>query len=169
MQDVNVVVVFYSRFGSTERLALAAAVGAVQARANIRLRRLPDTTPDSGNEETTARIEEWRENRARMNREYVAPRESDVAWADAIIVGMPDEREVFSTEFQRYFDSVGKIERKIGASFMQGCWTASFYDAIGRAGFTAVPVIAEADLVETARMQGRRVAEAARVLRAART
>jgi len=43
MQDVNVVVVFYSRTGSTERLALAAAVGAVQGRALIRLRRLPDS------------------------------------------------------------------------------------------------------------------------------
>ena len=39
---INALVVFYSRHGETERLALAAGVGAVQARANIRLRRLKD-------------------------------------------------------------------------------------------------------------------------------
>ena len=43
MQDVNIVVTFYSLHGLTEKLALAAAVGAVQGRANIRLRRLPDS------------------------------------------------------------------------------------------------------------------------------
>ena len=37
-QDVNVLVVFWSRTGVTEKLALAAALGAVQANANIRFR-----------------------------------------------------------------------------------------------------------------------------------
>ena len=40
MLEVNVVVVFYSRYGETEQLALAAGVGAIQAHANIRVRRL---------------------------------------------------------------------------------------------------------------------------------
>ena len=43
MSPINVLVIFSCRSGSTEKLALAAAVGAVQARANIRLRLLPDT------------------------------------------------------------------------------------------------------------------------------
>ena len=42
MSPVNVLVIFYSRSGATETLALAAAVGAVQARGSIRLRRLSD-------------------------------------------------------------------------------------------------------------------------------
>jgi hypothetical protein len=37
-QDINVLVTFWSRTGVTEKLALAAALGAVQAKANIRLR-----------------------------------------------------------------------------------------------------------------------------------
>jgi hypothetical protein len=85
MQDVNVLVVFYSRFGSTERLALAAAVGAVQGRANIRLRRLAD----AADETPIAGVDGWRENRDRMNREYVTPGEADVRWADAILTGLP--------------------------------------------------------------------------------
>ena len=79
VSPINVLVIFYSCSGETEKLALAAAVGAVQARANIRLRRLTD----SGEE-----IPECRESLARMRREYVPPAPADVLWADAVIVGM---------------------------------------------------------------------------------
>ena len=70
----RVLVVFYSRCGETEKLALAAAVRAVQARANIRLRRLPDVT-ESG---------DCKEETARMKKEYVAPAEADIEWAESI-------------------------------------------------------------------------------------
>ena len=71
MQDVNVVVLFDSGVESTEQLALAAAVGAVQGRALIRLRRFHGT-PES--------------------REYVTPREADAEWAHAVVIaGEPQE------------------------------------------------------------------------------
>ena len=73
---MNVLVIFSSCDGTTERLALAAAVGAVQARASIRLRRLRDQSPGSG------------EELIRMRREYVPPASSDTAWADAVIIAM---------------------------------------------------------------------------------
>jgi len=170
MQDVNVVVVFYSRTGSTERLALAAAVGAVQGRANIRLRRLPD----SADEATIESVPEWKENRARMNREFVAPREADALWADAIVMGTPAGADVLSTEFKRYFDTLealreqGKLEGKIGAVFTQGSSTAPLYEAIGGLGLTGVPATTNPNTQDAARLQGRAVAEAARSLRAAR-
>ncbi len=73
---MNVLVIFSSCDGATEKLALAAAVGAVQARANIRLRRLPENFPESG------------DDLARMRREYVPPTQADAIWAHAIIVGV---------------------------------------------------------------------------------
>jgi len=76
---VNVLVIFYSCCGQTEKLALAAAVGAVQARGSIRLRRLTDADED---------ITECKESLSRMRREYVPPTAADVIWADAVIVGM---------------------------------------------------------------------------------
>jgi hypothetical protein len=76
---VNVLVIFYSCCGRTEKLALAAAVGAVQARANIRMRRLTD----SGEQ-----IPQCTEALARMRKEYVPPAQTDVVWADAVIIGM---------------------------------------------------------------------------------
>lgn len=57
-------VVFHD--ASSEPLALAAAVGAVQARANIRLRRLSPAA----------------------DMEYVAPRDADAEWAEAILIGV---------------------------------------------------------------------------------
>src|SRR5579883_857077 len=74
---VNVFVIFDCSTGTTEKLALAAGVGAVQARANIRLRRLPD----NNSEESTETLK-------RMRREYVPPTPADTAWADAVIVAM---------------------------------------------------------------------------------
>jgi len=83
MQDVNVVIVFDSRDESIERLALAAAVGAVQGRAFIRLRRFPGT-PD--------------------HREYVTPRDADAEWADAFLVAsqsVPPEAETWLAALRR--------------------------------------------------------------------
>jgi NAD(P)H dehydrogenase (quinone) len=151
MQDVNVVVVFQSRLGSTERLALAAAVGAVQGRAFIRLRWLP---------------EEDAENCARMSREYVAPRESDAEWAEAILVGMPEKRTAISPEFEKYFDSLGqlqargKLAAKIGAAFTPN--GASLEEAFVRLGKKVMEFRNESDPREAARKQGRRVADAVR-------
>jgi hypothetical protein len=79
LSPVNVLVIFYSCCGNTEKLALAAAVGAVQARANIRMRRLTDAGED---------IPECRDALARMRREYIPPAAADVVWADAVIVAM---------------------------------------------------------------------------------
>jgi NAD(P)H dehydrogenase (quinone) len=154
MQDVNVVVVFYSRTGTTERLALTAAVGAVQGRANIRLRRLRD-----------------RADQATVDKEYIAPRDSDAEWADAIIMGMPAEAETLPAVFQEYFDSLdalrdrGKFEGKIGASFMHWRWTAPLYAAMCGAGLITVPALPGPDLLAAAESQGRRIANAARALR----
>jgi hypothetical protein len=78
---INALVVFYSRHGETERLALAAGVGAVQARANIRLRRLKDLADPA----TIATDPLWTENLQRMLPDYISPREIDADWADVIL------------------------------------------------------------------------------------
>jgi NAD(P)H dehydrogenase (quinone) len=167
MQDVNVVVVFYSRTGSTERLALAAAVGAVQGRAFIRLRRLPD--PADALDDASP---EWVENSERFNREYIAPREADALWADAIIVGVPDGAGALSAELDRYLNSLGalrdqgKFDGKIGAAFTRGTETGLLYDAMSRAGLITVPVTPDPDILTAARLQGRRVADLVRSRRA---
>ncbi|MGD1071086.1 MAG: hypothetical protein ABSB15_13180 [Bryobacteraceae bacterium] len=122
MQDVNVVVLFASRGEATERLALAAAVGAVQGRAKIRLRCLE----------------------AAADREFVAPRGSDVEWADAILAVMPAESDDAAHALELYFDSLPALREML------------------RVGRATAAAISEPDALTAARLQGRSVAEAAR-------
>lgn len=81
MQDVNVLVVFPTRGESMERLALAAAVGAVQGRANIRLRCLE----------------------AAADKDFIVPRDADAEWADAILA----VRDGPADSLEQYIDSLG--------------------------------------------------------------
>jgi NAD(P)H dehydrogenase (quinone) len=136
MQDMNVLVVFHSRTGVTEKLALAAAVGAVQAKANIRLRWLREAVDDR----TVAAVPGWKENRERMEREYIAPREVDAEWADAIVIGANGTEP----ELKEYLGSLaGKAEPV----------------------FLAVSEGSSPDALEKARVQGRRATEAARAVK----
>jgi NAD(P)H dehydrogenase (quinone) len=143
----------------------------VQGRANIRLRRLPDPADGALIESVPG----WKENRARMDMEYVAPRDADAEWADAILIGLADgfekETGALSADAERYFDSLaalraqGKLEGKIAASFARGLATAPLYAAMCRAGLITVPPMVDRDVLEAARLQGRRVADMARSLR----
>src|SRR5437016_395220 len=92
----NVVVVFWSRLGATERLALNAAVGAVQGRANIRLRWLRESSCDPNDAE-------WQGCRARMEPEYIAPRPTDVEWAEALVLATPARVGAGAPEWQEFF------------------------------------------------------------------
>jgi hypothetical protein len=121
----NVLIVFYSRRGETEKLALAAGVGAIQARANIRLRRLAD----QGSAETIARDAEWSEHLERMKKDYIAPREIDAEWADTLILAAPHD---CAAEMEQYLKSAS-LEGK--AAVVLGV----FGDAAAKAGLKIVP------------------------------
>ena len=114
MQQPIVLVIFYSRAGSTEKLALAAAVGAVQGRALIRLRRLPDLNAAK----VIEAFPDAREALVRMHREYVAPAEADILAADAIIFATPPDLKT-SDDWKPHLDmlarlrSEGKMEGKV--------------------------------------------------------
>jgi hypothetical protein len=75
MPQPVVLIIFSCQTGDTEKLALTAAVGAIQGRALIRLRRLPETDPASATETLK-----------RMRKEYVSPTETDIAGADVILL-----------------------------------------------------------------------------------
>ncbi len=159
MQDMNVLTVFCSRTGRTEKLALAAAVGAVQARANIRLRWLREAADDR----TIEGVAGWKENRERMAKEYIAPRTVDVEWADALIIAAsgvtPELRDYLAAlEILR---TEGKLDGKVGATL-----GASLSAMLSQLGLTVVPDGSSPDTLENARLQGQRVTEVARALKA---
>jgi len=121
MPQPIVLVIFYSRSGATEKLALAAGVGAVQERALIRLRRLPDLNTQRVMEQ----FPESKDALARMHKEYVPPAESDLLAADAIIFAMPQDLKT-SDDWKPHLDmlarlrSEGKLEGKLVAALSPG-------------------------------------------------
>src|SRR5579863_8599922 len=127
MMDINVLVIFYSRYGQTEKRALAAGVGAIQARANIRLRRLADLASAEAIQSDAA----WSENLERMSKEYIAPREVDAQWADVLVLAAPRD---CTAEMERYLASAGlPLKGKLAAVL------GPFADAAAAAGLTVVP------------------------------
>lgn len=175
-RPVNVLVVFYSRGGLTERLAVLIAEGALQGGANIRLRRARDTA----SEDVVSDVPGWRENRDRMHSEFAAPREVDVEWADAIAFGTPAAHSAVSEELQLFLDQLkilqreGKLAGKLSTAFTSSyaanaSGRASLADLQGKLlnlGFIVAPDpmsnhAAKEDDFELARLQGHRLAKLA--------
>ena len=166
MSDVIVLVVFYSRHGTTEKLALAAALGAIQARANIRLRRVADLV-DRGTIDANV---EWRENVDRMARDYVAPRPADPIWADVIVLATPQqparEIEQYCTTLASEQAVAGKIAAPLAPSGNQSV-LSPVYAAAACAGLVVAParIGSGEDDLQGARLFGQRVTYMARALK----
>jgi hypothetical protein len=113
---VNVLVAFYSRYGKAEQLALAAGVGAIQARANIRLRRVADLAEAK----LIQADSEWTTHLDRMNRDYVVPRPADPVWADVIVLAGPEDSPRELEQYVASLPSVGSMTGKIAAPLRSG-------------------------------------------------
>jgi hypothetical protein len=158
----NVLLVFYSRYGAAEQLALAAGVGALQARSNIRLRRLPDLADARTIESDQA----WRDNLARMQRDYVAPRPADPLWADVVVLAVPagpsGEAEAYLASLAEGGSMTGKILIPLAVDGNPAA-LAPLTAAAEAAGFRVAPLSTNSgDALVDAREHGRRVAEEAR-------
>lgn len=169
MADVNVLVVFYSRYGRAERLALAAGVGAIEAEGNIRLRRVPDDASPEAIQADAA----WRESLERMNRDYVAPRPGDPVWADVIVLATPADSSREIESYVAMLPALGPMSGKIAAPLVPAADAAcdGVVAAAARAGLICVPVdrdtggTAESDLQTRARLHGQRLVRLARALK----
>ena len=167
--QTTVVVAFSSRCGATEALALAAAVGAVQGRALIRLRRLPDDGAPPGDQDSP----ECRDALSRMRKHYVPPTEADIAGNDALIIAAPPGSSTDSKEWAAFLETLtrlgaaGTLAGKVGAvvDTGDGETVRAFSLRIAGAGFRSVTADGQpapaGDLVHQATACGRRVAAVA--------
>ena len=157
MAQTIVVVTFYSRGGTTERLATAAAVGAVQMRAGIRMRRVPDADPAA----TLTQFPEHREELRRMHKEYVAPREADVVAADVLVMASTADVTPASPEWQAFFDLLarlhaeGQLRRKVAAVVGDDPSVRAFSTMLERLGLSVVPASTGDDELGRAMALGR--------------
>jgi NAD(P)H dehydrogenase (quinone) len=177
VDDVNVLVTFYSRGGQTERLAVLMAEGAVQAGARIRLRRARDVAP----EDVIARDPAWQAARDRMHQEFAAPRVADAEWADVLCLGTPagpgtlsPELGVYLEELRREVAPGDKIATAFTSTYQDGAdperALASLHAVLSSWGVTVMPAqessTPQASEFERARQQGRRVVAVARAAKA---
>jgi hypothetical protein len=116
MSQPIVLITFYCQSGETEQLALAAAVGAVQGRALIRLRRLPDmgmVSDPSGPSGPSGPFDpSGNEALLRMRKEYVPPAEKDILGADALIVVAPPDFSESSLQWKPYLEMLRRMADK---------------------------------------------------------
>ncbi|WP_447649197.1 NAD(P)H:quinone oxidoreductase [Pseudomonas abietaniphila] len=119
MPNTNVLIVFYSRAGSTEILANAIAEGAIAEGAEVRLRRARELVST----EVMLQAPGWHDSAEAMNQRYEAPTEADAEWADAIVFGTPTRFGSISSELKAYIDGLGglwfagKLNGKVGSVF----------------------------------------------------
>ncbi|MDP4023571.1 NAD(P)H-dependent oxidoreductase [Methylobacterium sp. NEAU 140] len=122
--QVRLLIAFYSRTGSVEALAVAAAEAARGAGAAVRLRRAREVA----SAEDMTKVEGWREEADRQNALYPAPTHDDAEWADAILLGTPSYFGAPATELKNVLDRLGPqwkkgaLSGKVGGAFA----TASF-------------------------------------------
>jgi multimeric flavodoxin WrbA len=147
MSQPIVLITFYCQSGETEQLALAAAVGAVQGRALIRLRRLPDMGMVSDSEALL-----------RMRKEYVPPAEKDILGADALIVVAPPDYSDSSLQWKPFLELLRRLAD--GGSLANKCAATIGIDA---KFFNDLGVLTVGSSLGEALAVGRAVADAARL------
>ena len=149
MEPAKVLIAFYSRNGSTEKMANLVAEGAKAEGADVRLRRARDIVGP----EVIAKVPGWAENAARMDALYPPPSLEDVEWADAVIFGTPTRFGNVSAELKAFIDSLGglwfqgKLNGKVGAAFTSTntphggneSTIISLFNPLSHLGFIIVP------------------------------
>ena len=162
---IKVLVVFYSRYGETERLALAAGLGAIQEEALIRLRRLDDRADAA----TIAADPAWSACLDRLQRDYVTPRPADPVWADVIILATPlrsdGEVEGYAASLPECGPMTGKLAGPLAAGNDAGALRGVYASAACAGLFVAPCAIEGEDAVTGARLHGRALVRAVRALK----
>ena len=146
---VRLLIVFYSRSGSIEALAKAAAEAARAEGASVRVRRAREIVDEA----TMAKSKGWLECAREQNALYEAPTSEDADWADAILFGTPCYFGAMATELKAYFDQLGpqwkrgSLAGKVGGAFAAASWphggteivTMSLYAPLAHLGMVIVP------------------------------
>jgi NAD(P)H dehydrogenase (quinone) len=145
----KVLIPFYSRSGTVERLARAVAEGAEAEGAEVRLRRARELI----GHDIMSSVPGWKESAEAMNALYPAPTAEDALWADAVIFGTPTRFGNVSSELKAYIDGLGglwaqgKLVGKVGSAFAGSSQqhggnestVISLWNPLAHLGFIIVP------------------------------
>jgi hypothetical protein len=166
MDQINVVIAFYSRYCETEKLALNVGLGVLQARGTPRFRRIADSAPPS----TIDADPEWKKNLARMKIEYVAPRPGDPKIADVLVLVTPGDETTEVLQYAKSLATDGSLQGKIAAPVCTRNREASFAalaEALAPTRMIVVPQLASDDPADAARRHGTALVERVRLAKSA--
>jgi NAD(P)H dehydrogenase (quinone) len=149
MTAPKVLIPFYSRSGTIERLAVAVAEGAQAEGAEVRLRRARELV----GHDILSSVPGWKETAQAMNARYPAPTAEDALWADAMILGTPTRFGSISSELKAFIDGLGalwvggKLNGKVGSAFAGSSQAhggnestvISMWNPLAHLGFIIVP------------------------------
>jgi NAD(P)H dehydrogenase (quinone) len=149
MPGPKVLIVFYSRTGTIERLAKAVAEGAKSEGAELRMRRAREVV----GAEIMNGVPGWKQSAEAMNASYDAPTGDDAVWADAVIFGTPTRFGNVCSELKAYIDSLGglwakgALNGKVGSVFAGSSQVhggnettiVSLWNPLAHLGFIIVP------------------------------
>jgi len=124
-RSARVLICFYTRFGSTAKLAEAVAEGArMVLNDQVTIRRIPDLEPES----VIRQNDRWWRTVQALAKVYAPPEPTDLANADALIVGSPGYFGAMAAALKYWLEGAveswhrAEIEEKAGAAF---CTTAT--------------------------------------------
>nr|BFE57985.1 NAD(P)H:quinone oxidoreductase [Dactylosporangium thailandense] len=100
----KVAVIYYSATGNVHALAEAVAEGALEAGAEVRLRRVPELAPDAAIDANPA----WRAHIQATPHVEVATHD-DLTWADAFAFGSPTRFGNVSAQLKQFIDTTGGL------------------------------------------------------------
>jgi len=119
----DVLIIFYTRYGNTARMAEAVAEGARSANANVALRRIADNVP----REVVAKNPNWLKITEELERKYPAVKieqlVQEMPKADAIIFGSPTRFGNMAAPMKEMWDRTsslwmnGSLIGKVGGVF----------------------------------------------------
>lgn len=142
----KILIPFYSRTGTLQRLAEAVAEGARAAGAEVRLRRARELV----GVDILSSVPGWKESADAMNARYEAPTADDAVWADGIIFGTPTRFGAVSSELKAYIDGLGGLWAKGALNGKAGSVFAGSATAHGGNEVTSLslyPVLAHLGLI----------------------
>ncbi|CCK32356.1 flavoprotein WrbA [Streptomyces davaonensis JCM 4913] len=102
--SVNVSIIYYSATGTVHALAQAAVEGAEKAGAQVRLRKVPETTP----QEVINLRQEWVQHLADTADVELASHD-DLEWADVVLFGTPTRFGNPASQLRVFMESTGPL------------------------------------------------------------
>ncbi len=103
--STHVLVVYYSATGSVHRLAEAVTEGAVEAGADVRLRRVAELAPP----EAIASNPEWTRHRQETDSFVEVATLADLEWADGYAFGTPTRYGAPAAQLKQFIDSASSL------------------------------------------------------------